>query len=188
MQRSPSCYTVPGRCSSAPIRTLTLTGVAVIAASAAALFWIAATRKWERLPATASICAALLLLSIQFGALAGARPEPVEQMAALVAANRRANEPVGTYQAFVRNLVFYTRFKQVDLYDEGVALNFLKSPDRVLLVTRASDLPRLQSIAGVSVRPIAQLQYLNAAGVRLRTVLSPIPEQDFETIVLVTNR
>lgn len=167
---------------------LTLTGVAVIAASAAALLWIAAARKWERLPATASICAAVLLLSIQFGALAGARPEPVEQMAALVAANRRANEPVGTYQAFVRNLVFYTRFKQVDLYDEGVALNFLKSPDRVLLVTRASDLPRLQSIAGVSVRPIAQLQYLNAAGVRLRTVLSPIPEQDFETIVLVTNR
>jgi len=167
---------------------LTLTGVAVIAASAAALFWIAAVRKWERLPATASICAAVLLLSIQFGALAGARPEPVEQMAALVAANRPANEPVGTYQAFVRNLVFYTRFKQVDLYDEGVALNFLKSPERVLLVTRASDLPRLQSIAGVSVRPIAQLHYLNAAGVRLRTVLSPIPEQDFETIVLVTNR
>jgi 4-amino-4-deoxy-L-arabinose transferase-like glycosyltransferase len=109
-------------------------------------------------------------------------------LAALVAANRRANEPVGTYQAFVRNLVFYTRFKHIELYDEGVALNFLKSPERVLLVTRARDLPRLQSIAGVSVRPIAQLQYLNAAGVRLRTVLSPLPEQDFETIVLVTNR
>jgi len=167
---------------------LTLTGVAVIAASAAALLWIAAARKWERLPAIASICAAFLLLSVQFGALAGARPEPVEQMAALVAANRRANEPVGTYQAFVRNLVFYTRFKHIELYDEGVALNFLKSPERVLLVTRARDLPRLQSIAGVSVRPIAQLQYLNAAGVRLRTVLSPLPEQDFETIVLVTNR
>ena len=167
---------------------LTIAGVAVIAASAAALLWVAATRKWDRLPVIASICAALWLLSIQFGALAGARPEPVEQMAALVAANRRANEPVGTYQAFVRNLVFYTRFKHVDLYDEGVALNFLKSPDRVLLVTRESDLPRLQSIAGVSVRPIARLQYLNAAGVRLRTVLSPLPEQDFETIVLVTNR
>jgi 4-amino-4-deoxy-L-arabinose transferase-like glycosyltransferase len=167
---------------------LTLTAVAVITLSSAALFWIATTRKWKRLPATASICAALLLLSGQFGALAGARPEPVEQMAALVAANRRANEPVGTYQAFVRNLVFYTRFKQVELYDEGVALDFLKSPDRVLLVTRASDLPRLRSIAGVSLRPIAQLQYLNAAGVRLRTVLSPLPEQDFETIVLVTNR
>ena len=167
---------------------LTIAGVAVIAASAAALLWVAARRKWDRLPVIASICAALWLVSVQFGALAGTRPEPVEQMAALVAANRPAKEPVGTYQAFVRNLVFYTRFQHVDLYDEGVALNFLKSPDRVLLVARASDLPRLQSISGVSVRPIAQLKYLNAAGVRLRTVLSPIPEQDFETIVLVTNR
>ena len=75
--------------------------------------------QWARLPAVAAICAALLLLSVQFGALAGARPEPVEQMAALVARESDREEPVGTYQAFVRNLVFYTRFKQVDLYDEG---------------------------------------------------------------------
>jgi len=112
----------------------------------------------------------------------------VEQIAALVRAHRRANEPVGTYQTFVRNLVFYTRFKHVDLYDEGVALNFLKSPGRVLLVVRALDLPRLQAISGVAVRPIARLQYFNAASVRLRTILSPIPEQDLETILLVTNQ
>jgi hypothetical protein len=152
------------------------------------LAWIAATRRWRHLPANAAVSAALLLLSIQFGALAGIRPEPVERIAAIVQANRHADEPVGTYEAFVRNLVFYTRFNQVDLYDEGVALTFLKSPERVLLVARAADLPRLQSIAGVSVRPLAQLTYLNAAGLRLRTVLSPIPEQDFDTIVVVSNR
>ena len=168
--------------------TLTLLGVVVIAVSAAALAWIAMSQQWTRLPGVAAICAALLLLSFQFGALAGARPEPVERMAALIRAHRSANEPVGTYQAFVRNLVFYTQFKSVDLYDEGVALNFLKSPERVLLVVRAADLPRLQAIAGVSVRPIGELQYLNAAGVRLRTILSPIPEEDFETILLVTNQ
>jgi hypothetical protein len=109
-------------------------------------------------------------------------------MASLIRENRHANEPVGTYQAFVRNLVFYSRFKNVDLYDEGVALTFLKSPERVLLVMRAADLPRVQAIAGIPVRPIAEFQYLNAAGVRLRTVLSPIPAQDFDTILLVTNR
>jgi 4-amino-4-deoxy-L-arabinose transferase-like glycosyltransferase len=167
---------------------LTLLGVGIIAACAAALAWVALSKQWARLPLTAAICAGLLLCSIQFGALAGARPEPVEQMAALVRANRRADEPIGTYQTFVRNLIFYTHFKQVDLYDEGVALNFLKSPGRVLLVVRALDLPRLQAISGVAVRPIARLQYFNAASVRLRTVLSPIPEQDFETILLVANR
>jgi 4-amino-4-deoxy-L-arabinose transferase-like glycosyltransferase len=168
--------------------TLTRLGVAAITASAAAFAWVAISQRWARLPGVAAICAAVLLLSFQFGALAGVRPEAVERMAALIRANRSANEPVGTYQAFVRNLVFYSRFKIVDLYDEGVALNFLKSPERVLLVVRAVDLPRLEAIAGVSMRPLGQLQYLNAAGVRLRTILSPIPEEDFETILLVTNQ
>ena len=167
---------------------LTLIGAGVIALSAAGLAWIAWSQRWNRLPVVATVAAGLLLLAVQFGALAGRRPEPVEQMASAVRMHRTGNEPVGTYQAFVRNLIFYTRFKQVDLYDEGVALDFLKSPERVLLVARAADLPRLQAIAGVPVRRLAQFQYLNAAGVRLRTILSPIPEEDFETIVLVTNK
>jgi 4-amino-4-deoxy-L-arabinose transferase-like glycosyltransferase len=168
--------------------SLTLLAIIVIAAPAAVFAWIATSQRWTRLPAVAAASAALLWLSFQFGALAGVRPEPVERMAALIHENRHANEPVGIYQAFVRNLVFYSRFKHVELYDEGVAITFLKSPERVLLVLRAADLARLQAIAGVPVRPIAELQYLNAAGVRLRTVLSPIPAQDFETILLVTNR
>jgi 4-amino-4-deoxy-L-arabinose transferase-like glycosyltransferase len=168
--------------------SLTLLGVTVTAVSALALAWIALARQWPRLPLAAAICAGLLLLSIQFGALAGVRPEPVERMAAIVREHRAANEPVGTYKVFVRNLVFYTRFEQVDLYDEAVALNFLKSPERVLVVAREADLPRLQAIAGVRIRTLVQFQYLNAAGVRLRTILSPIPEQDFESIVLLTNR
>ena len=167
---------------------LTVLAIIVITAAAAMLAWTAKSQRWTRLPAVAAVTAVLLLLSLQFGALAGVRPEPVERMATLIRQNRHANEPVGTYQAFVRNLVFYSRFKHVDLYDEGVALTFLKSPERVLLVMRAADLPRIQAIAGIPVRPIAELQYLNAAGVRLRTVLSPIPAQDFETILLVTNR
>ena len=167
---------------------LTSIGVALIAASAVVLAWIATSRQWRRLPATATLCAAVLLLSAQFGTLAGARPEPVEQMAALVRAHRAADEPVGTYQVFVRNLVFYTRFKQVDLFDEGLALDFLKSPRRVLLVARAADLPRLEAISGVTVRPLGQVQYLNTANVRLPTLLSPIPAQDLETVLLVTNR
>jgi 4-amino-4-deoxy-L-arabinose transferase-like glycosyltransferase len=167
---------------------LTVLAIVIITASAVALAWTAQAHQWKRLPAMAAVSAGLLLLSLQFGALVGIRPEPVERMAALVHENRHGNEPVATYQAFVRNLVFYSRVKQVELYDEGVALTFLKSPERVLLVLRAADLPRLQAIAGVPVTPIAELRYLNAAGVRLRTVLSPIPAQDFETILLVTNR
>ena len=167
---------------------LTSLGIALFAASAVALAWIAASGRWRRLPATATICAALLLLSVQFGALAGTRPEAVERMADLVRTHRVAGEPVGIYQVFVRNLVFYTRFKQVDLFDEGLALDFLQSPERVLLVVRAADLPRLEAISGVSTKTLGEVQYLNTANVRLRTLLAPIPAQDIETVLLVTNR
>lgn len=167
---------------------LTSIGVALIAASGLALAGIAASRRWRRLPVGATICAAVLLLSMEFGALAGVRAEAVEQMAALVRTHRTAAEPVGAYQVFVRNLVFYTRFKQVDLFNEGLALDFLKSPERVLLVVRTADLPRLEAISGVTARPLGEVLYLNTANLRLRMLVSPIPEQDLETVLLVTNR
>ena len=154
----------------------------------AALAWLAASRQWRRLPAVVSVCAAALLLTVQFGALAGVRPEPVEQMAALVRANRIATEPVGEYQVFVRNLVFYLEFKQVELFDEARALDFLKSPDRVLLVVRAEDLPRLESISGVTTRKLGEVLYLNATNIRIGPLLSPVPQQDLETVLLVTNK
>jgi len=167
---------------------LTTLAIAVIGVCAAALVWPAATRQWQRLPGLAAACAAALLLSVQFGALAGVRPEPVESMAALVRANRIAGEPVGEYQVFVRNLVFYLRFKQVELFDEARALDFLKSPGRVLLVVRANDLPRLESISGVTTQKLGEVVYLNSANIRIGLLLSPVPQQDLETVLLVTNK
>ena len=125
---------------------------------------------------------------MQFGALSGTRPEPVEQMADLVRASRASSEPIGTYRVFVRNLVFYTGVKQVDLFGEGRVLDFLQSSDRVLLVVRAADLPRLEVISGVTTRTLGEVRYLNTANVRLRTLLAPIPAQDLETVLLATNR
>ena len=133
-------------------------------------------------------CATVLLLSLQFGALAGAGTEPVEQMADLIRMHRRSGEPVGAYQVLERNLVFYTRVKQVDLTDEGRTLDFLKSPERVLLVVRAADLSRLESIAGITTKKLGDVQYLNTANVRLRTLISPLPEQDLERVLLVANK
>ena len=63
-----------------------------------------------------------------------------------------------------------------------------RSPGRVLLVVRAVDLPRLEAISGVTAKLLGRVQYLNTANVRLRTLVSPIPAQDLETVLLVTNR
>lgn len=167
---------------------LTSAGVASIGACAIAYAWLAVSQRWHRLAPLGAACAAVVLLSVQFGALAGLRPEPVEQMAALVARHRTSGEPVGAYQVLVRNLVFYTRFKQVDLFDEGLALDFLKSPGPVLLVVRAVDLPRLETVSGIKTRHLGEVRYLNTTNVRLRTLLSPLPEQDVERVLLVANR
>ena len=168
--------------------SLTSLGIAGIAAAAAAFAWLALARRWRMLAPVGAACAAVVLLSVQFGALAGLRPEPVEQMAALVAQHRTAAEPVGAYDVLVRNLVFYTRVRQVDLFDEGRALDFLKSPERVLLVVRAPDLPRLETVSGVKTRQLGEVRYLDTANVRLRTLISPLPGQDVERVLLVTNR
>ncbi len=168
--------------------TLSLIAVFVMGGAGLVLAGTAMSRRWQMLPAIATGCAAAVVLSAQFGALVGIRPEPVEQMAALVAAQRTQSEPVGEYQVFVRNLVFYAGFTQEELYDEARALDFLKSPQRVLLVIREADLPRLESVAGVSLTRLGEVKYLNAANLKLRTLLWPLPDQDLETVLLVTNR
>jgi 4-amino-4-deoxy-L-arabinose transferase-like glycosyltransferase len=167
---------------------LTYAGMALIGVSAFVLAWLAGSRRWSLLPTTMASCATVLLLSLQFGALAGAGTEPVEQMADLIRMHRRSGEPVGAYQVLERNLVFYTRVKQVDLTDEGRTLDFLKSPERVLLVVRAADLSRLESIAGITAKKLGEVQYLNTANLRLRTLISPLPEQDLERVLLVANK
>jgi 4-amino-4-deoxy-L-arabinose transferase len=167
---------------------LTWTAVGATALAAAGLAWIAASHAWARLPGMMAASAAVLVLAVQFGVLAGRRPEPVDEMAALVSANRLAGEPVGEYNVFVRNLVFYTRFRHVELADEQPAIDFMKSAERVLLVIAADDLDRLQAISGVTMRTIGTVRYLNTANIKIGTLLRPDPEQHLKTVLLVTNR
>lgn len=168
--------------------TISILAITLVGGAALALAYVPASGRWHLLPGHLAVCAAALMMAVQFGALAGVRPEPVEEMAALVRTHGVAGEPVGTYQVFVRNLVFYRRARTIDLFDEGRALDFIKSPTRSLLVVRAVDLPRLEAIAGTTTRRLGEVRYLNTVNIRLRTLLAPIPEQDLETVLLVANR
>jgi 4-amino-4-deoxy-L-arabinose transferase-like glycosyltransferase len=167
---------------------VTWLGVAAILAAALLLAWLAVTGRWTRLPLAVTACAAALLVSLQFGALAGRRPEAVDEMATLVLSHRAAHEPVAAYHVFVRNLIFYTGLKQKELFDDNQALEFMKSPDRILLVVSMNDLARLKQVSGIAMRPLGAVQYLDPANVRLRTLLWPMPAQDLDTVLLVTNR
>ena len=163
-------------------------GVCLLGCSAIALAGIAATSSWRLLPVGAGIAGALVLVSVWFGALVGNRPEPVEQMAALIQSHRSAGEPIGVLDVFTRNLVFYTRSPQLQLYGVEQASTFLKSPQRVLLVLRSADVPAVAAASGFAPRTLGETRYLNTANIRLRTLLRPDPTDEIELVSLVTNR
>jgi 4-amino-4-deoxy-L-arabinose transferase-like glycosyltransferase len=166
----------------------TWAGIALVSIAAIALASTAVSRAWRRLPAVMAIASAALLLTLQFGAFAGKRPEAVEEIAAMIHANRLGGEPVGEYETFVRNLPFYTQIRQLPITDDAGAVSFLKSNERVFLVLHEEDLERLKTIGNVPVKTIGRVTYWNTAGVRLRTLLAPLPEEDLDTVVLVSNR
>ena len=106
----------------------------------------------------------------------------------MIRVSHLGGEPVGEYEAFGRNLVFYTRFQQVLIFDDAGALAFLKSSERVFLVVHRQDLDRLKMLSGIPLNTLGAVTYLNTASVRLGTFLSPLPDQDLETVVVVSNR
>jgi 4-amino-4-deoxy-L-arabinose transferase-like glycosyltransferase len=164
-----------------------LAATAMLAAGAG-LGWIAAARAWRHLPIAVALTGVVVLLGVQFGALAGLRPEPVEHVAALVRAHRTGSEPVGQHRVFVRNLIFYTGLRQMVLPDERSAAEFVRSREPVLLVARAADIPAIERQAGVPLHPLAHVRYFNVANLRLRTILRRDPTAELEDVVLVSNR
>jgi 4-amino-4-deoxy-L-arabinose transferase-like glycosyltransferase len=162
--------------------------VCLLGCAAIALAGIAATSSWRLVPVGASIVGALVLVSVWFAALAGHRPEPVEQMAALIQSHRPAQEPIGVLDVFTRNLGFYTGAPRMQLYGVEQAGMFLHSPERVLLVLRSSDVPAVANASGLAVKKLGEIRYLNTANVRLRTLLRPDPSAEIESISLVSNR
>jgi 4-amino-4-deoxy-L-arabinose transferase-like glycosyltransferase len=170
------------------IPQLTWAAAGTLIATGAFLFVIARSSRWHRLPAVLPVIAALILLAIQFGALAGHRPEAVEQMAALVRTHRIGEEAVGVHHVFVRNLIFYTHAKQQDLFSDERATAFMRSPERVLMVVRDADLERLQGVAGVRMTTLGEVRYFNTANIKFRSLLLPDLERDVQRVLLVTNR
>ena len=162
--------------------------VCIAGCAALALAGVAATAAWRHLPIVASVAAVVVLTSVQFGALAGVRPEAVEQLAAVIVANRSANEPIGTIGLFARNLGFYTHVPRLELFDTKQASDFVQSPQRVLLVVRSADVAVVEKTSGLTLRRLGEARYLNTANIRLRTLLRPDPATEIDTVVVVANR
>jgi 4-amino-4-deoxy-L-arabinose transferase-like glycosyltransferase len=170
------------------IPALTWMALGALLTCATVLVVTARRGQLAHLPVLLPVCAAITLLAIQSGTLSGRRPEPVEDMASLVRANRRADEPIGVHHVFVRNLIFYTGLQQDDLFSDERATAFMRSPNRVLMVVRDTDLRRLEAVAGVTMTELGGIRYFNTANVKFRSLIFPDPDRDIQRVLLVTNR
>lgn len=170
----------------APIFTQVAAGV--IATAGAVIVLVALSSQWRMAPVVIALAAAVTLPALQFGGLSSGREDTVRQMARLVQQQRTANEQVGTYRVFVRNLVFYARTQTTDIITDDQAFEFLSQPARALMVAPADIVDRLERERGLALVRIAELPYFNEAGVRVRTLLWPDPARDLTRVVLVANR
>jgi 4-amino-4-deoxy-L-arabinose transferase-like glycosyltransferase len=161
---------------------------AVVAIGLAALVVLAAAcaARSRVVPGAVAIAGVLVLGGLQYG-LSPAGRDPVQDMAALVA-RHRTDETIATYRVFVRNLIFYTGVKQIDLPTEQHVLDYLRSPGPVLCVIGADELARIAGSNGLSTRVLGEVLYFNASAVKIRTLLDPDQERDLERVLLVTNR
>src|SRR5687767_168648 len=160
----------------------------VIVVLGALVILTAVTRHWRMAPGVLAIAAAIVLPTIQYGALSSGGDDTVQQMARLVAQHRTGTEQVGTYGVFVRNLVFYSGVKTIDIIEDEQARNLMAQADRALLVAPVEWIVRLEREHGLTLHRIAELPYFNEAGIRVRTLLWPDRARDLARVVLVANR
>ena len=169
-----------------PSLALVCTGIITVGAlSVLVASW--SRRRWA-LPVTMAMASIATLLSLQYSVASAADLEPVQVMARKYAAAYQGHEPSATYRVFVRNLVFYTGREADRPRAAHEVIEFLRQPQRVLCVITKDDLARLAREHGLITRTLAEVQYFNPAGVRLRTLLWPDPSRDLETVLLVTNQ
>jgi hypothetical protein len=105
-------------------------------------------------------------------------------MADRVRAAQRAGDAIGTYQVFVRNLVFYTGLKHTDIIHDEHLHEWLSRNERALVVMQEGDARRLEA-GGLAMQRLAELPYFNEGGIRVRMLLWPEPATDIDKVVLV---
>ena len=170
----------------APIFTQVAAGI--IAASGLLIGLFAISSHWRTAPVVIALAAAVSLPALQYGGWSSGGDDTIRQMARLVQQQRTAHETVGTYQVFVRNLVFYAHTKTTDIITDEQAAQFLAQAGRALMVAPVDVVDRIERERGLTLVRIAELPYFNEAGVRVRTLLWPDAARDLTRVVLVANR
>ena len=139
-------------------------------------------------PATIAIAGAVSLLALHYQVFAPPRPAPVQTMAAAVVDHWAPGYTLGAYRAFGRNQIFYSRRSRHDLVSSDQTALFLDAPTPVLCMIRSDDLAAIRPRVATPIRILAEVAYVNMAGLRVRDLLRPDPAMLQDRVQLVTNR
>lgn len=145
------------------------------------------SRHLRAVPYAIAAAVAVAAIETHVMILASPGPAPVERMASMVVDARQADEPYGRYRVFDRNLVYYVGTPHVELVNLEAVRDFLRSPERVLVVLRADDAATL-ALRGIAFKQIADIPYVNAGNFNLRTLLEPDPQRYLLNVLLIANR
>ena len=164
------------------LNTLVVAGI--IAFAGVAVIIVSLTGAWRSAPGMLAVSTAITFALLPYGVLSAAEDSTVVQMAERVRSVYRHGDAIGTYQVFVRNLVFYSGLKHTDIIHDEHLTDWLDKNPRALLVMHASDADRLQN-AGLRMQRLGELPYFNDGAIRLRMLLWPDPASDLDRVVLV---
>ena len=164
-------------------------GLSGLLISAAALSYIRTrSRSWGQTSVVLIVMSVVVLnLAAHHGVLASNGNSEVQQMAAMIRAERTNNEPYGRHRVFNRNLVYYVQCTHVELPVIRAVRDFLRSPDRVFCVLRKEDATMLAQ-DGVAFRELGALRYFNTGSLTLRMLLNPNADRYLSHVVLISNQ
>ncbi len=156
----------------------------IIAVAGLAVIVVSCTSGWRSAPGMLAFSTAIAFALLPYGVLAAAHDSTVVQMADRVTTAYRPGDAIGTYQVFVRNLVFYTGLKHTDIIHDEHLFDWLSRNERALVVMQEADADRLEA-GGLNMQRLVELPYFNDGSIRVRMLLWPEPAADIAKVVLV---
>jgi 4-amino-4-deoxy-L-arabinose transferase-like glycosyltransferase len=162
----------------------TLLVAGIVAVAGFAVIVVSFTSGWRSAPGMLAFSTAIAFAALPYGVLSAAQDSTVIQMADRVRAEYRPGDAIGTYQVFVRNLVFYTGLEHTDIIHDEHLVDWLAGNDRALVVMQEADADRLEA-SGLEMQRLVELPYFNEGAIRVRMLLWPEPATDIDTVVLV---
>jgi 4-amino-4-deoxy-L-arabinose transferase-like glycosyltransferase len=163
---------------------LTLMAVGVIGVLGAGVVILSLTSAWRAAPGLLAFAAAVTFAVLPWGVLSAPRDSAVARTAQLVREANTGGRPVGTYGVLVRNLVFYTGIRQVDLINDEQLAGFVSDNPGALVVLPRAGFERVARERGIALEPLAQFRYFDEGQIKVGTLLQPDVDEDLQTVVV----